>query len=178
LADGQPRELYHLARALLVKRESLLDKFDLAFYEYLKGAQAPDELKAQLLRALARQILQAKLRPEDLEKLDSMTYEELLELLGERLGEDNLKGPGKGGPNEATDGPAPEGQGNKGGREDGKEGTRSAMADAERRKFRNLRSDVVLDVRQMTLALRKLRRLIREGVPDELDLDGTIEKTC
>src|SRR4051794_26301863 len=52
------------------------------------------------------------------------------------------------------------------------------MADAERRRFRSLRSDIVLDVRQMTLALRKLRRLLREGAPDELDLDGTIEKTC
>lgn len=174
LADGQPRELYNLARALLVKRESLLDKFDLAFYEYLKGAQAPDELKAQLLRALARQILTKHLTPEELENLDQMSYEQLLELLGDRLGEGEVPGRGQG----AEEGPAKDGKGKKGGREDGREGTRQAMAEAERRRFRNLRSDVVLDVRQMTLALKKLRRLIREGAPDELDLDGTIDKTC
>jgi uncharacterized protein with von Willebrand factor type A (vWA) domain len=174
LADGRPRELYHLARALLVKRESLFDKFDLAFYEYLKGAQAPAELKAQLLRALARTALASRLSPEDLERLDLLSYEELLELLADRLGEGERKGPGTG----AEEGPAPKGPGQKGGRTDGQEGTRSAMSDAERRRFRNLRSDVVLDVRQMTLALRKLRRLLREGIPDELDLDATIEETC
>src|SRR5437016_11464116 len=102
LADGQPRELYHLARSLLVKRESLLDKFDLAFYEYLKGAQAPAELKAQLLRALAKQVLSARLTPEDLERLDELTYEELLELLSQRLGQGKEPGPGEG----ADEGPA------------------------------------------------------------------------
>jgi uncharacterized protein with von Willebrand factor type A (vWA) domain len=176
LADGKPRELYHLARALLVKRESLLDKFDLAFYDYLRGAQAPAELKAQLLRALARQAYASKLTPEDLENLEKLSYEELLELLEQRLGRG--KEPGDGLDGVDGEGPAKKGDGKKGGRDDGAQGTRSAIADAERRRFRNLRSDVILDVRQMTLALRKLRKLMREGVPDELDLDGTIEKTC
>jgi uncharacterized protein with von Willebrand factor type A (vWA) domain len=177
LADGKPRELYNLARALLVKRESLLDRFDLAFYDYLRGANAPAELKAQLLRALARQAFMRFLRPEDLEKLDQLSYEELLELLDERMGQGREPGTGEGEAPEG-EGPAKSGKPNQGGREDGEQGTRSAIRDAERRRFRNLRSDVTLDVRQMTLALRRLRRLLREGIPDELDLDGTIDKTC
>ncbi|MBI3725441.1 VWA domain-containing protein [bacterium] len=174
LADGRPRELYLLGRALLVKREAHLDRYDLAFYDYLKGAQAPEDLKAQLLRALARQAFSSWLTPEDLERLDELTYTELLQLLEQRIGKGERPGAGEG----ALEGPARTGEGKKGGREDGEQGTRAAMADAERRRFRNLRSDVTLDVRQLTLALRRLRRLLRDGIPDELDLDGTIEKTC
>ena len=37
--------------------------------------------------------------------------------------------------------------------------------------------DLVLDVRQFGVALRKLRRLKREGIEEELDLDSTIDKT-
>jgi uncharacterized protein with von Willebrand factor type A (vWA) domain len=173
LADGSPRELYNLARALLVKRESLLDRFDLAFYEYLRGAQAPNELKAQLLRAMARQAFERFLTPEDLERLEQLSYEELLELLEERMGRG--REPGKG--EDADEGPGKGGKKKQPG-EDGEQGTRSAIRDAERRRFRNLRSDVTLDVRQMTLALRRLRRLLREGIPDELDVDGTIDRTC
>jgi uncharacterized protein with von Willebrand factor type A (vWA) domain len=175
IADGSPRELYHLAKALLVKRESQLDRFDLAFFEYLKGAQAPAELKAQLLRALAKQAFGRFLTEEDLEKLDQLTYEELLALLQERMGKGEEEGAGEGG----EDGPGkPNKQKKASEGADGEQGTRSAIRDAEKRRFRNLRSDVTLDIRQMTLALRKLRRLLREGIPDELDLDGTIDKTC
>ncbi len=178
LADGRPRELYLLGRSLLVKREAHLDRFDLAFYDYLKGAQAPDDLKAQLLRALARMAFATRLTPEDLERLDELDYAQLLELLEQRLGKGDRAGAALEGDQEDQRGPAKTGGGKKGGREDGEQGTRSTMADAERRRFRNLRSDVTLDVRQLTLALRRLRRLLREGAPDELDIEGTIDRTC
>jgi uncharacterized protein with von Willebrand factor type A (vWA) domain len=51
------------------------------------------------------------------------------------------------------------------------------MAIADARAYRPYRSDLVLDVRQIEVALRKLRAFTREGAHDELDLDGTIEKT-
>lgn len=50
------------------------------------------------------------------------------------------------------------------------------MADA--RRYRPYRSDVVLDVRQIEVALRKLRAFTREGVIDELDVDATIDATA
>ena len=56
-------------------------------------------------------------------------------------------------------------------------GGRSALGVADARRYRPYRSDVVLDVRQIEVALRKLRAFRREGVPDELDLDETIART-
>src|SRR6478735_3990828 len=56
-------------------------------------------------------------------------------------------------------------------------GGRSAMAVADERRFREYRRDVVLDVRQIDVALRGLRKLGREGAHEELDLDETIEET-
>jgi uncharacterized protein with von Willebrand factor type A (vWA) domain len=57
-------------------------------------------------------------------------------------------------------------------------GQRSAMAVADQRMFREYRRDVVLDVRQIDVALRGLRRLGRDDAEDELDLDGTVDETC
>jgi uncharacterized protein with von Willebrand factor type A (vWA) domain len=51
------------------------------------------------------------------------------------------------------------------------------MGIADARRYKPYRSDLVLDVRQIEVALRKLRAFRREGVPDELDLDETIDKT-
>jgi uncharacterized protein with von Willebrand factor type A (vWA) domain len=57
-------------------------------------------------------------------------------------------------------------------------GGRSAMAVADARAYRAYRSDLVLDVRQIEVALRKLRSLAREGSERELDLEETIDQTA
>jgi uncharacterized protein len=49
---------------------------------------------------------------------------------------------------------------------------------ASDRRFRNLRGDRVLDTHQIGVALRRLRRLAKEGGLDELDLDATIDKSA
>jgi uncharacterized protein with von Willebrand factor type A (vWA) domain len=49
---------------------------------------------------------------------------------------------------------------------------------AGERHFRDLRSDVTLDTRQIEVALRRLRAFVREGALDELDIEGTIDKTA
>jgi uncharacterized protein with von Willebrand factor type A (vWA) domain len=54
----------------------------------------------------------------------------------------------------------------------------SAVQVAGARRFREHRHDLVLDTRQLGVALRKLRALKRDGPEDELDLDATIEKTA
>ena len=55
---------------------------------------------------------------------------------------------------------------------------RSAVKVWDERTFRNLDGDVELNTRNIKIALRRLRRFAREGVPDELDLDGTIDGTA
>jgi uncharacterized protein with von Willebrand factor type A (vWA) domain len=57
-------------------------------------------------------------------------------------------------------------------------GGRSAMQVAAERRFRAYRSDAVLDVRAIDVALRLLRDLGREGAPEELALDDTIDRTA
>jgi uncharacterized protein with von Willebrand factor type A (vWA) domain len=52
------------------------------------------------------------------------------------------------------------------------------MQIAQARSFANLRHDRVLDVRQISVGLRKLRRLGRDGRRDELDIDNTIDLTA
>ncbi len=46
------------------------------------------------------------------------------------------------------------------------------------RKYRNLRSDLTLDIRQIGIALKRLRDLRDTGSEEPLDLDATIDKTC
>jgi uncharacterized protein with von Willebrand factor type A (vWA) domain len=53
-----------------------------------------------------------------------------------------------------------------------------AVQVAAERRFRNYRTDVTLDVRQIKLALKKLRQFAKEGPEDWLDLDETIDQTC
>jgi uncharacterized protein with von Willebrand factor type A (vWA) domain len=65
----------------------------------------------------------------------------------------------------------------KGIRVGGPGGNRSAIKTADARAYRSYRSDLTLDVRQMTVALRKLRAFGRNGEP-ELDLEETIDATA
>jgi hypothetical protein len=62
----------------------------------------------------------------------------------------------------------------------GESRNRSAVKVAGERRYRGYRTDVKVGVRQFELALRRLRQLSskNEGVPDELDLDETIEETA
>ena len=60
----------------------------------------------------------------------------------------------------------------------GASGGKSAMQTADARKYKPYRSDVVLDVRQIEVALRKLRAFVREGADRELDIDATIDETA
>jgi hypothetical protein len=53
-----------------------------------------------------------------------------------------------------------------------------AMKVMEDRQFADYRTDVTLDVRNVKLALRRLRQLTRSDGPSELDIDETIDKTC
>jgi hypothetical protein len=57
-------------------------------------------------------------------------------------------------------------------------GARSAVKVWDERTFRNLDGDVELNTRNIKVALRRLRRFAREGVAEELDLDGTIDGTA
>lgn len=174
---------YELARMVLVKSETHYDQFDLIFRHYFEGLELPPlpQIRDEILDWLNHPAVQAMLPEDVLQNMEKYSLEELFEMLEERLKEQ--KGRHNGGNYWiGTGGASPFGHGGAGGvpgiRIGGPGGARSAIHVASMRRFRNYRSDIVLDTRQIKMALRKLRILTREGHEEELDLEGTIDETC
>ena len=175
-------EFYILSRATLVKDEAHYDKFDRAFAAYFKGVEAvtgelftsvpPDWLKAQFEKMLSDE---EKAKIQKLGGLD-----ELMETLKKRLEEQKERHEG-GNKWVGTGGTSPFGNSGfnpEGVRIGGKGGGGNAVKVWEKREFQNLDDTLELGTRNIKIALRRLRKFAREGVPDILDLDGTIEGTA
>jgi hypothetical protein len=180
LHDSSLDGFYHVARALCVHKESDLDAFDEAFLRHFKGIEAKSiSLIEELEEWLADPKNRRELTDEERAMLDTLSMEELKKLFQERLEEQKKRHDG-GNRFVGTGGSSPFGVGGEhpsGLRVGPKGGGRSAMGVADARRYRPYRSDVVLDVRQIEVALRKLRVFQREGAEEELDLDATIEET-
>ena len=173
---------YHVARALLVHSEAHLDAFDEAFLTHFRGVAArADELKEELWQWLSQaREQQHSLAPEEAALLSLLDPEELGRLFEERLREQTERHEG-GDYFIGTEGSSPFGHGGAatgGIRVGGSGGARSAIRVASERLFRPYRNDLTLDVRQLTVAMRKLRAFAREGGDPELDLEGTIDATA
>ncbi len=165
---------YALARAILCRTEADYDAFDVAFAESFRGAALdPDklaELESWLHDAIER---------ESDELVDpEMSGQELLEGLAERLAEQTERHDG-GDRWVGTGGTSPfghSGRASKGVRVGGRGGNRGAIQVASDRRWESYRTDTTLSTRDLTVALKALRRLQREG-RYELDLDATIDRT-
>lgn len=171
---------YRLARTLCVKDIALYDAYDEAFLAYFKDIYPQAlELTEQLLEWLNDPKKFDELTAEQKKALEGMDLEKLRELFAQRLKEQKERHDG-GNRWIGTGGTSPFGTGGKNpnAMRVGGGGGRSAMAVADERRFKEYRRDVVLDVRQIDVALRGLRKLGREGAIEELDLDETIDKTC
>ena len=174
---------YYTARALCVHNEAHLDAFDDAFLSYFKGVErGAAQLKDQLFEWLKdakegfpelTEEERALFEQFDLEKLDEMFEERLREQMERHDGGAKWIGTGGKSPFGNSGAPRP---GIRVGGAGGK--NRSAIRVAGDRSFREYRNDLTLDTRQAGIALRKLRAFVREGVEDELDLEGTIDATA
>ena len=170
---------YHLCRTLCVKDIAHYDAYDEAFLAYFKDVHTDAlQLTEQLRAWLADPKNLEGLTDEQRAALRELDLEKLRELFEQRLREQKERHDG-GSRWIGTGGTSPFGTGgtNPTGMRVGGGGGRSAMAVADERRFKEYRRDVVLDVRQIDVALRNLRRLGREGAVEELDLDETIDKT-
>ncbi len=181
LASGHGRAdlntFYHLARCLLVKRESDYDTYDRAFASFFRGIEKQLDLHDELLEWLQDPVL-PEISDEEREKLRAFDLDELLTRFGELLEEQTERHDG-GNRWIGTAGTSPFGHGGEnpaGIRVGGAGGGRSAVQVAGSRRYRNLRSDRVLDTRQIGIALRRLKRLHKDEGPEELDLDQTIDQ--
>jgi len=171
---------YHLCRTLCVKDIALYDAYDEAFLAYFKdihtdALQLTEQLRSWLLDPKALE----GLTDEQREALQALDLDKLRELFEQRLREQKERHD-RGNRWIGTGGTSPFGSGgmNPTGMRVGGGGGRSAMAVADQRLFKEYRRDIVLDVRQIDVALRGLRKLGREGAIEELDLDETIDQTC
>src|SRR5687768_7980631 len=157
LHDSSLDGFYHVARALLVHRETHLDAFDEAFLAHFKGVEGEglklrEELEDWLREAAERR---SELTPEELALLDSLDPDELRKLFEERMAEQDERHDG-GNKWIGTAGSSPfghSGEKREGIRVGGKGGNRSAIQVADARKYQPYRSDLALDVRQMEVAL-------------------------
>jgi len=171
---------YRLCRTICIKDIALYDAYDEAFLAYFKDVHVASlQLTEELLAWLADPKALEGLTDEQRAAIEALDLERLRQLFEQRLREQKERHDG-GNRWIGTGGTSPFGSGGKNptGMRVGGGGARSAMAVAGERRFREYRRDVVLDVRQIDVALRGLRRLGREGAQDELDLDETIDKTC
>jgi uncharacterized protein with von Willebrand factor type A (vWA) domain len=172
---------YEVARALCVKREQELDAFDRAFAHHFRGvADEAVQIAEELLEWLRDPKPKRELTDEERELLEQIDLDEARRRLRERLAEQRGRHDG-GSKWVGTGGTSPHGRGgtHPTGIQVGEgAGSRSALERAGERRFRDLRSDVTLDTRQIELALRRLRVWVREGAQDELDLGGTIDATA
>jgi len=175
-------EFYYLSRTTLVKDEQNFDKFDRAFGEYFKGIESVAGVELDVpLEWLLKQA-ELNLSPEEKAMIEALGgWEKLMETLKKRLEEQ--KGRHQGGNKWiGTAGTSPFGaygynpEGVRIGQD--KSRNRSAVKVWDQREYRNLDDSVELGTRNIKVALRRLRKFAREGAPEELDLDMTIDKTA
>ena len=180
LAHSNLHEFYYLSRSILIKDEKYYDRFDEVFLHYFKGKEAPAPIRDDILSWLKEGIPDMDSFLATLPNPESMDLEELLSVLKKRLEEQTDRHDG-GSKWIGTGGASPFGWGGRrtpGIRVGGIGGGRLALQIIGERRFRRYRNDRILDVRQMKVALKKLKRLVPDGQFSQLDIPDTIDKTC
>jgi uncharacterized protein with von Willebrand factor type A (vWA) domain len=172
---------YLLARSILVRDESELDDFDLVFAAHFEGVEsAVADIEEEVWQWLQDPSAPHPIDPEWQRLLEEIDVEALREELEKRLHEQDERHDG-GNHWVGTGGKSPFGHSgfHPGGIRVGGQGRMgSAVQVAAERHFKEHRRDLVLDTRQLSLALKKLRALARQGTADELDIDDTIDQTA
>lgn len=175
-------DFYVLSRAILVKDEKYFDKFDRAFGIYFKDLQAFDDLLEKLIpEDWLRKEFEKALSEEDKAKLESLgSLEKLIEEFKKRLEEQNEKHAG-GNKWIGTGGTSPFGQEGyhpEGIRVGPNSRNKRAVKVWDKRDFKDLDDSVAVSSRNISVALRRLRKFARTGAADELDLPDTISSTA
>src|SRR6202522_10854 len=183
LAEHSVENFYYLARTALVKDERNLDKFDRVFGIVFKGLESLLDamLKADIPEEWLKKLAEKYLSEEEKKQIEAMGWDKLMETLRKRLEEQ--KGRHQGGNKwRGTAGTSPFGaygfnpEGVRAGQAGGR--NRSAVKVWDKREFATLDHKVEPGTRNIKMALRRLRRFARRGVPDELALADTIDATA
>lgn len=186
LVDYDVEGFYYLARAALVKDERHIDRFDQVFSHVFRGVEAVSGEGgidvANLPEEWLRRLAEKHLSEEEKRLVEALGgFEKLMETLKQRLEEQ--KGRHQGGSKWiGTAGTSPFGaygynpEGIRIGQHESRH--RRAVKVWDKREFRNLDDSVELGTRNIKVALKRLRRWVRDGAAEELDLPGTIHSTA
>lgn len=175
-------EFYYLCRISLIKNEKHLDDFDRLFGLYFKGIETiTDETLFEIPEDWLTKNGERLFSQEEMDNIKAMGgLQELLDRIQELFKEQNERHQG-GNKWIGTGGTSPFGaygynpEGIRIGQHESRH--RRAIKVWDKRDFQNLKDDVELETRNMKLALKRLRKITREGTEEELDLQQTIKKT-
>lgn len=175
-------DFYFLARTCMIKDEALYDRFNLAFGVYFHGIETIFDIRAAIPEEWIKKAVEGTLTEEQKALVKALGgWDKLMQTLQQRLEEQRERHQG-GTKWIGTAGTSPFGaygynpEGIRIGSEGGR--GRSAIKVWDERSYRNLDDAVELNTRNVKIALRRLRRFAREGAPEELDLEATIEGTA
>lgn len=182
-ASQRVEDFYYLSRAVLVKDERFLDRFDQVFGHVFKGLDLMNETTtAEIPDEWLRAVSSLYLTEEEKAQIEALGgWEAIMEALAKRLAEQKERHEG-GNKWIGTGGTSPFGAygynpaGIRIGQKESRH--RRAIKVWDKREFKDLAGDVELGVRNIKVALRRLRRFAREGALDELDLDQTVRNTA
>ncbi len=186
LATYDVEGFYFFARSAMVKDERHLDRFDRAFATAFKGLEAiSDEEVFEAINLPSdwlRKQAEKHLTEEEHARIEALGgFDKLMETLKERLKEQQGRHQG-GNKWIGTAGTSPFGaygynpEGVRIGQDESRH--KRAVKVWDKREFRNLDDSVELGTRNIKVALKRLRRWVRQGAEDELDLNGTIRATA
>ena len=186
LATYDVEAFYFLARAIMVKDERHIDRFDQAFsatFSGLENITAEEVMNAvDIPQEWLEKLAEKHLSEEEKAEIEAMGgFDKLMETLKKRLEEQ--KGRHQGGSKwVGTAGTSPFGaygynpEGVRIGQNESRH--QRAVKVWDKREFRNLDGDVELGTRNIKVALKRLRRWARDGAIEELDLHETIRATA
>lgn len=174
---------YILSRAMLVKKETDMDKFDELFYQYFKNVSS-EALRREMEQLLhdpevAQQIFESYMERADLDPASMMkVLEERMEP-GDAAAAAAMELDAAGTVKAKTMGIGVGPGSGSGAMTQGGGGKSIVHARGDRR-FRDWRTDCTIESRQFQMAFRLLRELSRklENNEEELDIRGTINSTC
>jgi len=180
LNDTSLTKFYYMARAILVKNEVFYDRYDIAFLDTFKDVETTDELLEKILEGL-KKVKELHLTEEEKRQIEKLNLDEILRNFEEQLRQGHYKNHVGGNKAIGTGGRSTQGAWgyNPAGIRIGQGVSRnkSAVQIAEKREFKNYSNQVVLDTRQMRVALSHLRSLLPIGPEEKLDVEQTVDAT-
>ena len=177
---------YYLSRAVLIKNEKHIDRFDLVFSKVFKGIEdiSLEDLlnKVDIPKEWVKKLSEKLLTPEEMEEIKSLGgFDKLMETLKKRLSEQEKRHQG-GNKWIGTAGTSPFGaygynpEGIRIGQD--KSRHKKAIKVWDKREFKDLDDKSELGSRAMKIALKRLRQWARTGLQEEIDIDSTIKSTA